>query len=111
LLELGSHTSYLNPFWYLGSFCMGLSAGFAGDRWSLGFVAETEKQVVKHLQGHLQQLPEKDEKSRRVLEQMQRDEEKHRQEAVQLGAATLPSMVQKLMAWVSRVMVKTAYWV
>ncbi len=111
LMELGSHTSYLNPLWYWGSFCLGLTAGMAGDRWSLGFVAETEKQVVKHLKGHLEQLPEKDEKSIRILEQMQWDEEKHRQEAVHLGAATLPQVVQKLMSWVSRVMVRTAYYI
>jgi ubiquinone biosynthesis monooxygenase Coq7 len=111
LTELDSHISYLNPFWYLGSFCIGLSAGVAGDRWSLGFVAETEKQVVKHLQGHLEQLPEKDEKSRHILQQMQRDEEKHRQEAVHLGAATLPRLVQTGMTWVSRVMVKLAYYI
>lgn len=111
LLELGSHTSYLNPLWYLGSFCIGLTAGLAGDRWSLGFVAETEKQVVHHLQGHLKQLPEKDAKSIRILEQMQKDEEEHRHEALQLGAAHLPRWMQKMMGWVSQVMVKTAYWV
>lgn len=111
LTELESHTSYLNPVWYLGSFCIGLTAGFAGDRWSLGFVAETEKQVVQHLQGHLQELPEKDAKSVRILKQMQTDEEHHRQEAVDLGAANLPRPVQKLMGWVSRVMVKTAYYI
>lgn len=111
LAELGGHTSYLTPFWYLGSFCIGLTAGLAGDRWSLGFLAETEKQVVQHLQGHLQRLPEKDEKSRKVLQQMQRDEEKHRQEAEQLGAATLPHFLQKAMRWVSKIMVKLTYWV
>ncbi len=111
LKELDSHTSYLNPIWYAGSFCIGLTAGIAGDRWSLGFVAETEKQVVKHLEKHLRELPVQDQKSARVLEQMQKDEEQHRQEALQLGAAELPTWMQKLMTWISRLMVKTAYWV
>ncbi len=110
LVELGSHTSYLNPLWYAGSFCIGLTAGLAGDRWSLGFLAETEKQVVKHLSGHLQRLPEKDEKSIKILRQMQRDEERHREEAVHLGGVTLPGWVRRGMSWVSRIMVRTAYW-
>ncbi len=110
LVELGSHTSYLNPFWYGGSFMLGLLAGLAGERWSLGFVAETEKQVVEHLKGHLQELPLEDEKSIKIVEQMQEDEDKHRQEAEQQGALTLPWIFQKGMNWVSRVMVKTAYW-
>src|SRR5271156_3741638 len=87
--ELGSHTSYLNPLWYLGSFVIGLGAGMAGDKWSLGFVAETEKQVVKHLKSHLKELPEHDHRSMRILQQMQEDEEHHRQEALKLGAANL----------------------
>jgi len=111
IAELGSHVSYLNPLWYLGSFTIGLCAGIAGDKWSLGFVAETEKQVVEHLQGHLQQLPEQDQKSMKILQQMQHDEEHHRQEAVHLGAANLPRPVQQGMSWVSKIMVKTAYWV
>lgn len=110
VVELGSHTSYLNPLWYLGSFCIGLTAGLAGDQWSLGFVAETEKQVVNHLKGHLQELPEQDEKSIKILQQMQQDEEKHREEAMKLGAATLPLPIQKCMGLVSKIMVKTAYW-
>jgi ubiquinone biosynthesis monooxygenase Coq7 len=111
LVELGSHTSYLNPLWYLGSFCIGLTAGVAGDSWSLGFLAETEKQVVKHLQGHLKELPEQDERSIKILQQMQQDEEEHREEALKLGAAQLPRPVQVGMSWVSKLMVKTAYWV
>ena len=110
LTELDSHTSYLNPLWYCGAFCIGLAAGFMGDRWSLGFVAETENQVVTHLQRHLQQLPKKDEKSIRILKQMQSDEETHRQEAIHLGAMTLPGFIRKAMHWASKVMVKTAYW-
>jgi ubiquinone biosynthesis monooxygenase Coq7 len=101
LLELGSHTSYLNPVWYTGSFFIGMIAGIAGDKWSLGFVAETEKQVVQHLRGHLQLLPEKDQKSHKILLQMQ----------LELGAATLPPVVQKCMALVSKLLVKLAYWV
>ena len=111
LVELGSHTSYLNPLWYAGSFMIGMTAGMAGDRWSLGFVAETEKQVVKHLKGHLEQLPEKDHKSSKILLQMQQDEEKHRLEAVDLGAMSLPGFIQRGMSLVSKVMVKVAYWI
>ncbi len=111
LAELGSHTSYLNPLWYMGSFMIGLSAGMAGDRYSLGFVAETEKQVVAHLKGHLKALPEEDHKSYKILAQMQLDEERHRQEAEHLGARPLPKMIQRLMRLASRVMVKTAYWI
>lgn len=111
LLELGSHHSYLNPLWYLGSYCIGFTAGLIGDRVSLGFLAETEKQVVQHLQSHLRKLPEKDHSSRRILEQMRKDEEKHQEEAIELGGAILPSPIQKMMTWVSRVMVKTAYWI
>lgn len=110
IAELGSHTSYLNPLWYLGSFMIGMTAGVAGDQWSLGFVAETEKQVVKHLSGQLALLPEKDEKSIKILRQMQQDEERHRQEAENLGAATLPRPIQKGMSLVSKVMVKLSYW-
>lgn len=111
LAELGSHTSYLNPLWYAGSFVIGMSAGMAGDRWSLGFLAETEKQVVKHLKGHLNELAEKDERSVKIIKQMQKDEEKHQHEAVELGAKALPKVVQKGMSLVSKVMVKVAYWV
>lgn len=111
LNELGSHTSYLNPFWYSGSFVIGLIAGMVGDRWSLGFVAETETQVVKHLENHLQNLPEQDTRSQKILKQMQLDEAHHRDEAEHLGAAALPMPVKKLMNMVSKIMVKTAYWV
>jgi len=111
LVELGSHASYLNPVWYVGSFCIGLAAGMAGDRWSLGFVAETERQVVQHLERQMERLPEKDERSLRILEQMQVDEELHRQEALELGAVDLPAGVQRLMRWVSGVMVRVAYYI
>jgi ubiquinone biosynthesis monooxygenase Coq7 len=95
LNELGSHTSLLNPLWYGMSFGLGALAGLAGDKWSLGFVAETEKQVCKHLEEHLQQLPATDAKSRRILEQMHTDEGKHATVALEAGAAELPAPVKE----------------
>ncbi len=109
--ELGGHTSYLNPVWYAGSLTIGAVAGLVGDKWSLGFVAETERQVEKHLDGHLQRLPEKDAKSRAVLEQMRRDEIHHGTTALEAGGASLPAPVKMLMGLVSKVMTRTAYWV
>lgn len=111
LTELGSHPSYLNPLWYAGSFAIGLSAGMIGDAWSLGFIVETERQVIKHLQGHCQQLPKEDGRSQAILQQMSEDEAKHRDEALQAGAEELPFVIKKLMSYVSKVMVKTAYWI
>ena len=108
--ELGSQTSLLNPLWYLGSFAIGAAAGVIDDRWSLGFVAETEKQVVRHLENHLERLPESDEKSRVILEQMKEDEARHATTAMAAGAAELPEPVKKLMTVTSRVMTRTAYW-
>jgi len=107
--ELGSHTSYLNPLWYAGSFCIGMAAGMIGDDWSLGFVAETERQVIKHLEGHMHLLPMQDQRSYCILEQMGKDEAHHRDEAISAGARELPEVVKKAMSLVSRVMVKTAY--
>ncbi len=109
LKELGSHTSYLNPFWYAGSFAIGLAAGLAGDKWSLGFVAETEKQVEHHLESHLKKLPEEDHRSRAIVDQMRIDENEHGQAAVQAGGAELPEPVQKIMQLMSKVMTTTAY--
>ncbi len=109
--ELGGHTSYLSPLWYAGSFAIGALAGAAGDRWSLGFVAETEHQVVDHLDSHLARLPAKDEKSRAILEQMRIDESRHATVAIEAGAATLPGPVRSLMTAVSRVMTRTAFWI
>jgi ubiquinone biosynthesis monooxygenase Coq7 len=109
LKELGSHTSYLNPFWYAGSFAIGLAAGLAGDKWSLGFVAETEKQVENHLESHLKKLPEEDHRSRAIVDQMRIDENEHGQAAVQAGGAELPEPVQKIMQLMSKVMTTTAY--
>lgn len=110
LQELASHTSYLNPVWYAGSFFIGMTAGLIGDKWSLGFVVETERQVIKHLQSHLSLLPTQDERSYKILAQMETDEAKHRDEAIAAGANELPLGIKKGMALVSKVMVKTAYY-
>ncbi len=109
--ELGSHTSYLNPIWYLGSLSLGLIAGAAGDKWSLGFVAETERQVVKHLDKHYSELPEQDNKSRAVVAQMKIDEAKHASMAVASGAAELPVPVKQAMRLMSKIMTTTAYYI
>ncbi len=111
LKELGSHRSYLNLFWYSHSFAIGLLAGLAGDRWSLGFVEETEVQVGQHLQGHLERIQHKDPRSAVVIEQMQQDEAKHAQVAVDAGAASLPRPIKWLMRAHAKVMTTLAYWV
>ena len=109
LKELGSHTSFLNPFWYAGSFAIGLAAGLAGDQWSLGFVAETEKQVENHLESHLQKLPEDDHRSRAIVDQMRLDEIAHGQAALHAGGVNLPEPIQKMMQTMSKLMTTTAY--
>jgi ubiquinone biosynthesis monooxygenase Coq7 len=109
LQELGSHTSYLNPLWYAGSFAIGATAGLVGDKWSLGFVAETERQVVKHLEGHLQQIPEQDARSRAILEQMKIDEQQHGTIAINAGGAELPLPIKKMMGLTSKIMTTIAY--
>ena len=109
--ELGKRTSMLDPIWYIGSVAIGAAAGLAGDKWSLGFVAETERQVVKHLDGHLQKLSEADQKSRAILEQMKIDEGEHATNAVKFGGAELPPPIKNAMQLVSKIMTKTAYWV
>ena len=109
--ELGTHTSKLDPLWYAGSVTIGAIAGLAGDKWSLGFVNETEKQVVKHLEGHLEKLPQHDSKSRAILEQMKTDEQHHATTALEAGAADLPAPVKKAMTLVSKIMTKSAYWI
>lgn len=108
--QVGSHTSLLAPFWYSASFALGAFAGVAGDRWSLGFVAETEHQVVRHLDKHLAQLPAQDAKSRAVLELMRRDEAQHATAALAAGGASLPAPVRKLMAMTAKLMTRTTYW-
>jgi len=107
--ELGGHTSLLNPVWYTGSIALGAASGVIGDKWSLGFLAETEHQVVKHLEGHLQRLPASDNKSRAILEQMKEDEARHKATALKAGGAELPTAVKKLMTLASRIMTYTAY--
>ena len=109
LKELDSHPSLLNPFWYGLSFGMGAIAGLAGDKWSLGFVAETEYQVCKHLEDHLTKLPEQDGKSKAILEQMIKDERQHGETAKEAGGADLPLPVKQAMASMAQVMKKTTY--
>lgn len=111
LEELNDKPSVLNPLWYGLSFGMGAIAGAAGDKWSLGFVHETEEQVVIHLKGHLDKLSNEDKKTVAILEQMSADEAKHSQEALDSGAENLPEGVKKLMAIVAKVMTKSSYYV
>ncbi|MDI3383295.1 2-polyprenyl-3-methyl-6-methoxy-1,4-benzoquinone monooxygenase [Xenophilus aerolatus] len=106
---LGAHTSWLNPFWYAGAFTLGMVAGRLGDRWSLGFVAETERQVEAHLDGHLDRLPANDAASRAVVLQMKEDEAHHAQWAIDAGAAELPAPVKALMRLAARVMTTVAH--
>jgi ubiquinone biosynthesis monooxygenase Coq7 len=111
LNQLGSHKSLLNPLWYAGSFAIGALAGAAGDKWSLGFVVETERQVESHLDQHLSQIPAQDEKSRAILEQMKEDEIGHANLALAAGGADLPSPIKLAMKLTSQVMTKTVYWI
>ena len=107
--ELGSRKSYFSPIWYLGSFGIGAVAGLTGDKWSLGFVKETEDQVVRHLEKHIGKLPDKDDASRAILQQMKTDEAHHADVAVKAGAARLPFPIRKiLMPIMSKVMTKTS---
>ena len=109
--ELGSHKSFLNPMFYAGSFALGAFAGALGDKWNLGFLAETENQVGKHIEGHLKRLPEQDEKSRAILEQMKIDEARHATTAITHGGAPLPLPVKLAMELSSKIMTKTTYWI
>jgi ubiquinone biosynthesis monooxygenase Coq7 len=109
--ELGGHLSLLNPFWYTGSLAIGAVAGLLGDRWNLGFLAETERQVGDHLQSHLDRLPPQDEKSRAIVAQMYTDEVGHADMARSLGGAELPQPVQLAMKLNAKVMTGTTYWV
>lgn len=110
LAELGSHTSFLNPLWYVGSLAMGVVAGKCGDEWNLGFLAETEWQVEQHLQSHLGSLPAQDSRSRAIVEQMKKDEIGHAETAVKLGAKELPLPVKYAMRAMSGAMTRTAYY-
>jgi ubiquinone biosynthesis monooxygenase Coq7 len=108
--ELGGRKSVLNPFWYAGSLAIGAAAGLLGDRWNLGFLAETERQVVAHLEGHLKRVPAEDGRSRAILEQMRDDEARHATSAFRHGASELPAPARLAMRFASRMMTRTAYW-
>ena len=111
LNELHSHTSYFNPIWYLGSFTIGAFAGLIGDRWSLAFVAETEHQVVHHLQQHQDSLPSQDHRTQAILAQMEQEEKTHGEHANQAGAADFPFAVHWLMNKMSKIMTTTSYYI
>lgn len=107
--ELGGRKSLFNPAWYVGSLTLGLLAGALGDKWSLGFLAETERQVEVHLDGHLLSLPEDDSRSRAIVDQMRLDEIQHAETAVRYGAAELPGLAKAAMKLMAKVMTGTAY--
>jgi len=109
--ELGSRASILDPLWYAGSFGWGVASGLAGDRWSLGFLAETEDQVERHLDGHLGRLPRDDRASRAIVLRMREDENRHGAAGRALGARELPGPVKAAMRAAARVMTGTTYWV
>ena len=108
--ELDSRPSLLNPLWYALSYGVGALAGVAGDKWSLGFVAETENQVCEHLEDHLEKLPQEDQKSKAILEQMISDEKRHGENASAAGGAELPLPIRRGMTAMSQVMKKTTYY-
>jgi len=107
--DLGGRKSLLNPAWYAGSLALGALAGALGDKWNLGFLAETERQVERHLEGHLQRLPAQDEKSRAIVEQMKEDEARHATTALEHGGAELPAPVRMAMKLSARVMTGVAF--
>ncbi|MFZ2540891.1 MAG: 2-polyprenyl-3-methyl-6-methoxy-1,4-benzoquinone monooxygenase [Gallionella sp.] len=109
--ELGGHLSVLNPFWYAGSLAIGAVAGLLGEKWNLGFLAETERQVGEHLHSHLDRLPSQDEKSRAIVMQMHSDEVGHSDMATSLGGAELPQPVQLAMKLSSKVMTEASYYI
>lgn len=109
LRELGSHTSLLNPLWYVGSYVLGTIAARVGDARNLGFVAETERQVELHLISHLEKLPPQDAKSRAIVDQMRKDEVEHGEAAKALGAAEMPAPIRGVMKMMSKVMTAVAY--
>lgn len=110
LTELTSKPSIFNPLWYMGSFMIGALAGLAGDKWSLGFVAETETQVSNHIQKHLLKLPVEDKKSQAILKQMLDDETQHAEMAMAAGGQELPLLIKKLMQGTSKVMTYSSYY-
>jgi ubiquinone biosynthesis monooxygenase Coq7 len=109
--ELGERTSLLSPFWYAGSFAIGVLAGLAGDRTSLGFVAETERQVIEHLDSHLKQLPAGDERTKAIIRQMSEDEARHGRNAMAAGGVELSRTTRALMKATAKIMTRTAYWI
>lgn len=109
--ELGGRTSILNPLFYAGSLAMGIGAGIISDKWNLGFLAETEHQVGAHLAKHLEELPDADNKSRAILQQMKEDESHHEDMANSYGATELPPPIKKVMALTSQVMTKLTYYI
>ena len=111
LVELGARPSVLNPIWYAGSLAMGIAAGLLGDASSLGFVAETERQVEAHLKGHLEQMSAADNRSRAIIGRMQQDEVRHGAQAMVLGGKPLPAFIAGAMALTSKLMTKGSYWV
>lgn len=111
LTELGEEPSRLSPFWYAGAYAIGAASGILGDKWSLGFIAETERQVCEHLDSHLEGLPDEDARSKAIIETMRNEEAEHGENAVKAGAAELPGPVKALMRATAKVMTRTAYWV
>ncbi|MBZ0092825.1 MAG: 2-polyprenyl-3-methyl-6-methoxy-1,4-benzoquinone monooxygenase [Sulfuricellaceae bacterium] len=109
--DLGGRKSLLNPLWYANSLAVGMVAGALGDKWNLGFLAETERQVCRHLDSHLGKLPPQDAKSRAIVEQMKDDEARHATTAIQHGGTELPLPVKLAMKGMATVMTKTVYWV
>jgi ubiquinone biosynthesis monooxygenase Coq7 len=109
--ELGHRVSLLSPLWYIGSLAIGAAAAMAGDRISLGFLAETERQVGQHLDGHLKRLPRDDHSSREILEQMRVDERRHQTEASSRGVTDLPLPARTAMRLASAVMTTVAFWI
>ncbi len=110
LQELESHRSYLNLLFYLTSLSIGITAGIIGDKWSLGFIEETERQVAQHLTSHLDRLPSADSKSRRIVEKMRDDEQRHGTMAKDAGAEPLPAPIKTLMRLLAGIMTQTTYW-
>lgn len=110
LTELNDRPSTLAPAWYLGSYAIGATVGLLGDQWSLGFVSETEKQVVRHLDKHLSRLPENDKRSQDILRKIREDEARHDKNAQNAGVHKMPKLARHAMQAASKVMTKTAYW-
>jgi ubiquinone biosynthesis monooxygenase Coq7 len=110
LAELGESPSRLSPLWYAGAFAIGAASGILGDRWSLGFIAETESQVCDHLESHFEMLPGDDQRSRAILEKMHEEEAEHGENAIDAGAAELPDPIKGLMKLTAKIMTRSAYW-